>query len=125
MNISCKMSFLIILIVMGCGPHIPMSEYPLEKSRSFQASFDKAWDSVLEVVKTLDGIVINKDKSSGLILYKIFDNKSKDHVYVNVYIKNNLASMTSIVYLSPHADYYGKEIDRDFFVLLEQKLKRR
>ena len=131
MRISEKMSFLmiiiIVLIVLGCTPNIPKSDYPLEIERSFHASFDKTWDSVLEVVKTSKGTIITKDKSSGLILYSILDNKSKSQVYMNIYLKSHPNSNITVVYLTPwvRTGYYLKEIDKDFFAALEKTLGRR
>ena len=116
----------IVLIVMGCAPNIPKSDYPLEIKRSFHASFDNIWDSVLEVVKTSKGTIITKDKSSGLIVYRI-NSKSKSQVYMNVYLKNHPTTNITVVYLTPRVrtGYYLKEIDKDFFAALERNLGRR
>ncbi len=116
----------IVLIVMGCAPNIPKSDYPLEIKRSFHASFDNIWDSVLEVVKTSKGTIITKDKSSGLIVYSI-NSKSKSQVYMNVYLKNHPTTNITVVYLTPRVrtGYYLKEIDKDFFAALERNLGRR
>lgn len=128
MPISQKMSFLIIIIILifvGCA-HIPKSDYPLEIERSFPASFDKTWDSVLEIVKTSKGTIITNDKASGLIVYSIIDKKSKSQVYMNVYLKNEADTTTNItvVHLIPwvRTGYYLKEIDKDFFTRLEKAL---
>jgi len=130
MRISEKTLFLIIVIVlilMGCAPNIPKSDYPLEIKRSFHASFDNTWDSVLEIVKTSKGTIITKDKSCGLIVYSIIDSKSKSQVYMNVYLKNHPTTNITVVYLTPRVrtGYYLKEIDKDFFAALEKTLGRR
>jgi len=130
-----KPYFLIIvifLIVIGCSPNIPKSNYPLQMKRSFHASFDNTWNAVLETVKKSEGTIITEDKSSGLIVYSFTDRKSKSQVYMNVYLKNYPTTNITEVYLIPwvktnYSGYYLErgyylEIDRDFFTLLEKIL---
>ena len=124
---SLILMIVIVLLVIGCAPNIPKSDYLLQIKRSFRASFDKTWDSVLEVVKTSKGTIITKDKSSGLIVYSIIDSKSKTKVYMNIYLKNHPTTNITVVYLTPwvRTGYYFKEIDKDFFAALEKILERR
>jgi len=124
---SLILMIVIVLLVIGCAPNIPKSDYLLQIKRSFRASFDKTWDSVLEVVKTSKGTIITKDKSSGLIVYSIIDSKSKTKVYMNIYLKNHPTTNITVVYLTPwvRTGYYFKEIDKDFFSALEKILERR
>lgn len=124
MNIAKKISYFlipIIFIAIGCAPHIPKSEYPVEIEKVFNASFDKTWNAVLEVVKMSKGVIITNDKSSGLVTYTIPDKEPESKIYMNVYLKSNSNSNTTTVFLFPktRTGPYLKEIERDFF----EKLK--
>lgn len=128
MSITKKMFYFVILFMsiwIGCGPHIPTSQYPMEIEKIFYVSFDKTWNAVLEVVKISNGTIITNDKSSGLITYSVFDKESKSQIYMNVYLKNYPDTDTTVVYLIPRirTGYYLKEIERDFFGKLEKILR--
>lgn len=116
---------IVALIAMGCAPQIPKSEYPAQRERSFNASFDKAWDAVSEVVKTSNGTIITADKSSGLISYSLHD-KSGSPVYMNVYLKKHPTESRTIVYITPRikGGPYLEGIEKDFYSILENTLKR-
>lgn len=111
---------LVIFIPLGCTPHIPKSEYPLEIGKVFHASFDKTWNAVLEVVKLTNGIIITSDKSSGLLTYTITISakEKKSKVYMNVYLKtSNSDENTTTVFLFPkiRTHTYLIDIDRYFY----------
>ena len=123
MNMAKKIFYFfipLIFIVIGCA-HIPKSEYPVEIGKLFNASFDKTWNAVSEVVKMSKGVIITNDKSSGLVTYTIPDKESESKIYMNVYLKSNSNANTTTVFLFPktRTGPYLKEIDRDFF----EKLK--
>ena len=158
MSITERMPFSIILgflIATGCAtltgptvPTIPTSRYPLEIEKVFHSPFGETWDSALEVM-TSKGTIINKDKSSGLIVYTIFDKKSKKKVYGNVYLKSHPDKNDTVVYFTQSgisegeaqarhrkskkgfiwyftpglkSHYYLEGIGRDFFQKLERSL---
>lgn len=99
-KISC---FLVLsLFVVGCGPHIPTSEYPVEVQKAFHVPFDNVWDSSLDVIETFDGTIIAKDKSSGLITCKFSADKSQSKTYINIYIRRDLQNSISNVYIIPY-----------------------
>jgi len=129
MHISEKPFFLIIivLIIIGCGPTIPISDHSLQIKKSFHASFDKTWNAVLRIVKISKGTILTEDKSSGLIVYSIIDSKSRSQVYMQVYLKNHPTTNIIDVYLitQVRTGYYLGEIDRDFFVALEKTLEKK
>ncbi len=100
MSPAKKISYFFILFIfifIGCA-HLPTSEHPMEINRVFHASFDKTWDSVLEVVKMSRGTVIAEDRSSGLIVFSLLDSQ----IYINIYLKNKPTIKTTIVYLKVH-----------------------
>lgn len=129
MSINQKISFFIISIIfiaLGCAPHIPKSEYPVETEKLFHASFDKTWNSVLEVIRISEGTIITNDKYSGLITYSVLDKESKSQIYMNVYLRSHPDPNITVVYLFPkvRSGYYLKEIERDFFEKLRKILGR-
>jgi len=123
--------FLVPIVLITAGwTSIPKAEYPSEIQHDFYASFDKTWDGVLEVVKILKGTIITKDKSSGVVVFSIDDNTAESKVkqiYVNIYLKSQSTTNTTLVYLIPRIKiglYLGK-IDADFFKELEKILERK
>lgn len=105
---------------------IPQSEYPLEIEREFNASFEKTWDAVIELIKVLNGTVVATDKPSGIITYSIFDGTSRSLIYINIHIKERPSQETTNVYLIPQVRggrYYLKGMERDFFDKLEKLLR--
>jgi hypothetical protein len=130
MSKNRKTAFLLIPIVfiVAGWTSIPKAEYPSEIQKDFYASFDKTWDGVLEVVKMLKGVVITKDKSSGVIVFSIDDNTVESKVkqiYVNIYVKSQSTTNTTLVYLIPQKGLYLGKIDIDFFKELEKILERK
>ncbi|OQX52256.1 MAG: hypothetical protein B5M53_09075 [Candidatus Cloacimonas sp. 4484_209] len=124
MSPAKKISYFFILFIfifIGCA-HLPTSEHPMEINKVFHASFDKTWDSVLEVVKTSKGIIITKDKSSGLIVYKL-----KSQIYTNVYLKDSPSTNTTVVYVVPwvKSGHFSEEIEEHFFKMLEKNLTKK
>jgi len=124
MKIPKKTFYLIILFLpiwVSCAPNIPKSEYPVEIEKVFNASFDKTWNAVSEVVKISKGVIITSDKSSGLVTYAVPDKESESKIYMNVYLKSNPNANTTTVFLfsKTRTGPYLKEIERDFF----EKLK--
>jgi hypothetical protein len=122
-KISCLIFFLTILSI-GCGPKIPTAERPAEIQRTFQASTEKVWDSVSEVIRITGGTILTKDKSSGLITYSTIAKEYQFPIYLNVYIKSAVAANTTIVYLIPktRGGAYFEEIENDFFNKLDNNL---
>lgn len=114
-----------IFIVIGCA-NIPKSEYPVQIEREFDVSFDETWNAVLEVVKIVNGNIIETDKSSGLIVYSTRDIKPESQTYINVYLKSNPTSKATLVYFNPKAStgLYLKEIDKDFFEKVKGIIER-
>jgi len=118
---------LLICFLTSCStPPIPISKSPAEIPRVFNASFDRTWDSILEVVKASSGTIVTTDKVSGLIVYSLPSEKLKSPVYINVYLKNYSTNMTA-VYLMPkvRGDSYMKEIDVEFFEKLTRQIEGR
>lgn len=132
MSKNKKVAFLLIPIVfIAAGwTSIPKAEYPSEIQKDFYASFDKTWDGVLEVAKMLNGTIITKDKSSGVVVFSIDNNTAESkgkQIYVNIYVKSQSTTNTTLVYLIPRIKiglYLGK-IDSDFFKELEKILERK
>ncbi|MBI4707975.1 MAG: hypothetical protein HY761_08635 [Candidatus Omnitrophica bacterium] len=128
MNMAKKIVFFlisIIFIVIGCAPDIPKSEYPVEIEKVFNASFDKTWDSVLEIVAVSKGKIITNDKSSGVITYSILDKESESQIYINVYLKalTDTVRQQTVLYFFPKIKTgYLKEIEKDFFEKLSKAL---
>lgn len=78
---------IIIFLLVACGcAHVPTLEYPLEIEKSFNSSFDEAWDSVIEVIESSGGIITAHDKHSGLITFKAMHNTISPKIFVNVYV---------------------------------------
>lgn len=117
---ACYIAILFLPILVSCA-NIPKSDYPAEIEKTFNASFDKTWDAVSEVVKMSKGVIITSDKSSGLVTYAIPDKETESKIYINVYLKSNPNANTTTVFLfsKTRTGPYLKEIDRDFF----EKLK--
>jgi hypothetical protein len=116
---------------VGCGPKIPKSESPAQIERVFDASFDRIWNAVEDVVKASKGIVITTDKASGLITYTVSDSESASQIFINVYIKERPAANTTTVYLFSKIKGQGsylaanlKEVDKDFFEKLDKIIGR-
>lgn len=132
MSKNRKTAFLLIPIVfiVAGWTSIPEAEYPSEIQKDFYASFDKTWDGVLEVVKMLKGVVITKDKSSGVVVFSIDNNTAESkgkQMYVNIYLKSQSTTNTTLVYLIPRIKiglYWG-DIDSYFFKELEKILERK
>ena len=55
----CKKTFFFLILLLpilaSCAPNLPKSEYPVKIERTFNASFDKTWDSVLNDKNSLPG----------------------------------------------------------------------
>jgi len=107
---------------------IPTSEYPVEIQRTFYVSFNEVWDNTLEILETFDGTIIAKDKSSGLITYKISANSSGHKTFINIYIKRNQNITTTNVYVitydcSRYTDtrFPGRRVQLLFFDIFIQK----
>jgi hypothetical protein len=100
------------------------SDYPAEIEKTFNASFDKTWDAVSEIVKMSNGVIITSDKSSGLVTYAIPDKETESKIYINVYLKSNPNANTTNVFLfsKTRTGPYLKEIDRVFFEKLKTLL---
>lgn len=77
-------------LVAGCGPYIPISENPVAVEKVFHAPSDKVWDNCLDIIKGLNGTIITRNKSAGLITYtyKSFTGTSKPETYKNIYYTN-------------------------------------
>lgn len=57
------------LIGMVAKSYIPTSNYPMNIAKVFNISYEKKiWNSILKVVKILEGKVIVKDESSRIII---------------------------------------------------------
>jgi len=113
-------------ITLGCAPHIPKSPQPSETNRTFDASFDRTWNAVLEIATSSGSTMVYDDKSLGLIVYRILHNDSKTPIYFNVCIRNGKASNETIVYLTSHTKF-GRcllSVEGDFFAKIERTLKR-
>lgn len=126
MSIARNMSYFVMVFVfigIGCV-HIPTSEHPIEIEKSFNASFDSVWNSVLKIVENSQGNIITEDKSSGLIVYSIFDNESRSQIYMQVYLQNFPHTNITVVRSIPKIrnGYYLKETKRDFFETLEKNM---
>lgn len=105
MNDAKKMCSVLVLclFVVGCGPHIPTSEYPMEVEKVIHAPFESVWDNSLQVIETLEATIIAKDKSSGLISCKFPHDKSKSQTYTNIYIRSNPQNRSVVnIYLIPY-----------------------
>jgi len=85
---SVYFGILIFLFILLCSTsgwakmRLPVSEKPVKIKEVFYASFDKVWEGILEVLKFFKGTIIVKDKSSGIITYKLSPQK-----FINIYIK--------------------------------------
>jgi len=111
-------------ILASCAPNLPKSEFPVKIERTFNASFDKTWDSVLNVVKQTRGKIITSDKASGLITYNIRSKASKSQIFINVYLKTlSESNNTTIVYFfsKSRIGHFG-EIEKDFYENLASAL---
>ena len=96
---------------------------PLQREKEFKVSFDSAWSSVLELVKLSKGFVVNEDKPSGIIVYRIQEpetsqksqNSPRELIYINIFIKHSSSKV--IVYVFPRTKFgpYMKEIDKEIF----------
>ena len=123
----CKKTFfflmLLLLILARCAPNIPKSEYPVRIERTFNASFDKTWNSVLNIVKQTRGKIITSDKASGLITYNIYGKASESQIFINVYLKALNESNTTMVYFfsKSRIGHLG-EIEKDFYENLASAL---
>ena len=109
----------------GCAS-IPTIEHPLKIQCSYNASFDKTWDAVLEVVKISKGTIVNQDKAGGLIVYSIAEKKPNPQVYIQIYLKPSGDFQKTLVYLfaRDRNSYYAGEIQHEFFQKLEKALKK-
>lgn len=109
----------------GCAS-IPTIERPLKIQCDYNASFDKAWDAVLEVVKISKGAIVNLDEAGGLIVYSIAKKKPNPQVYIQVYLKPSGDSQKTLVYVftRDRNSYYAGEILHEFFQKLEKALKK-
>lgn len=95
----------------------------LQRERKFNVSFDSAFNSVLELVKASKGFIINEDKPSGIIVYRIQEpetsqktqNSPKDYIYINVFLKH--CADKTIVYVFPRTKFgpYMREMESEFF----------
>ena len=130
MKTNKKIQYYILLLFLklfiGCA-NIPTSEYPVETKREFNASFERTWDAVKDVIKLYEGTIITMDNPSGLIVYSINKNNADSktfQIYMNVFIKNQPTINKTIVYLVPRCKNgaYPEEIDIDFFDRLEKIL---
>lgn len=123
-NNSVKLlSALLILTLLSCAPQIPKKEYPLEIEKEYNTSFDRAWDSVQEVISTYNGKILHKDKDSGLILYQIKDEGMNLQFFNNLYIEklaNNSVKIYFFPYKSDGRSLIG--IDKDLFDRLNKSL---
>lgn len=109
----------------GCAS-IPTIERPLEIQCGYNASFDKTWNAVLEVVKISKGTIVTQDKDGGLIVYSIAEKKPISRGYIQVYLKPSGDSQKTLVYLftRDRNSYYAGEIQHEFFQKLEKILKK-
>jgi hypothetical protein len=106
---------------VGCAANVnvPQTETPLILQKSYNTSFDKAWDSVGQVVNTL-GEVLTIDKNSGFMLCKMKATDPTLKQYVNVYVAKK-ADHGSIVYVTLYR-WEGRWIqgsDKEFFDKLD------
>jgi len=83
-----KQAFLCVALCVlpaGCA-NIPKAQSPLEVHRSFAASFEKVWNGSMGAVEALNGTVLARDESGGLIGCKIpYGDKGTDE-YLNISI---------------------------------------
>ncbi len=83
-----KRAFLCVVLGVlpaGCA-NIPKAQSPLEVHRSFAASFEKVWNGSIGAVEALNGTVIARDESGGLIGCKIpYGDKGMDE-YLSISI---------------------------------------
>ena len=123
MNFTRFICVTILLTVFtdGCAS-IPKAEYRIEREKVLKYSFDDAWASALEAVKKINGNTIAYDKASGVIVYGVFDRRSKSWIYANVYLrKSQNGDITRIVFIPKTLrGYCMNDIEKDFFLALSQ-----
>lgn len=116
-NNSVKIFYtLIILTLLSCAPQIPKKDYPLEIEKEYNTSFDKAWDSVQEVITKCNGKILHKDKDSGLILYQVKDENINLQFFNNIYIEKLSKNRVKIYFFPYKSD--GRSlmgIDKEIF----------
>ena len=116
--------FMIFILTFACCTHVPTKETPVQIKRSFNISYDQAWDKLIEHIKKSGGKIVAEDKNSKLIVYSIKDNKEQLDLYINAYIRKLKYSRKTMVYLIPFTrkgPYFG-EFRSEIFEKLEQHL---
>lgn len=114
---------LCVAIVLDCLYIFTTMGQPLQREREFNVSFDSAWNAVVELVKSSNGLIINEDKPSGIIVYRIQEtetsqktqNSPKDYIYMNIFLKHSTDK--TFVYVFPRTKFgpYMKEKEYEFF----------
>lgn len=135
---------LFISFTIGCSAKFAKSNYPGEIGRTFNASFDKTWDSILRVIEISNANIITEDKPSGIIvsaipipdglpsfLYfyytsSVIEQLKKDFpgkVYWVILIKVS-SSDTTTVYFTPWSRFGRsmREISQEFFKKIGGKI---
>ena len=113
----------IILTFISCTPQIPKKDYPLEIEKEYNSSFERAWDSVQEVISACNGKILHKDKDSGLILYQIKDEGMNIQFFNNLYIERLSRSSVKIYFFPYKSD--GRSligVDKELFDKLNKSL---
>ena len=94
------------LIGMIAKSYVPTSNHPMNIAKVFDTSYEKIWNSILKVVEILEGKVIVKDESSGIIVFAYPEKIKWKYLEKHYLDKDSYQRRGWFFYLYPYKEKY-------------------